>query len=65
MGTGDLPELLLALEVPIHDNGGVRLRKRLNELDDRYLWWRADWGNRIAETVERLARGVRRAARRL
>jgi hypothetical protein len=52
------------MEVPIQDTGDVRLRKRADELDDRYLWWRADWGNRIAEYIGRLAGEVRRLARR-
>jgi hypothetical protein len=42
----------------------MRLRKRLDELDDRHLWRRADRANRLAEFIERLARGVRRVARR-
>jgi hypothetical protein len=50
--------------VPIHDTGEVRVRKQLDRLDDRYLWWRADRANRLGEFIERLFRRVRRLAGR-
>jgi hypothetical protein len=42
----------------------MRLRKRLDELDDPYPSWRADRANRLAEFIEQLVRGVRRVTRR-